>query len=273
MGYALRMRSRLNNNIVKIACLQQDIIWEQPDANRQLVEEAFEGIEADILVVPETFTTGFSDTMAAMAEEPEGPTLQWARTLAKRHDALFAGTWTVRENGLVYNRLHWVYPDGSYGYYDKAHTFRMSSEASQLAKGRRQATFEWRGWRIKPAVCYDLRFPVWLRQSNNLDYDLMLVCANWPASRHEAWSTLLRARAIENLCYVAGVNRTGTDGTGIPYSGNCAVVDFKGHDIAAATPDSQTLITADLDREALDRFREHWSFHIDADPFELKIEN
>ena len=259
----MRMRSRLT-----VACLQQDILWEQPEANRHLVEEAFAGVEADILIVPETFSTGFSDTMAAQAEEPEGPTLQWARTLAARHDTLFVGTWTVKENGLVYNRLHYVYPDGRYGTYDKGHTFRVSSEASQIARGRRRVVFEWRGWRIKPAVCYDLRFPIWLRQDAvdlPLDYDLLIVCANWPASRHEAWSTLLRARAIENLAYVAGVNRAGTDGTGIPYSGNSAIVDFKGHDIIAAQPDRQALITAVLDAEALDCFRERWPFYLDKD--------
>lgn len=261
----MRMRSRLT-----LACFQQDILWENPEGNRRLVEESFADCPdgTDILIVPETFSTGFSDTMAALAEEPGGPTLQWARALAARHDALFVGTWTVKENGLVYNRLHYVYPDGSYGTYDKGHTFRASSEASQIARGRRRVTFEWRGWRIKPAVCYDLRFPIWLRQDANalpLDYDLLLVCANWPATRHEAWSTLLRARAIENLCYVAGVNRAGADGTGIPYSGDSAVVDFKGFALAAATPGCQELITATLDAEALDRFRERWPFYLDKD--------
>ena len=255
----MRMRSRLT-----LACFQQDILWEQPEANRRLVEEVFSKVTADILIVPETFSTGFSDTMAALAESPEGPTLAWARSLAARHNALFVGTWTVKVDGLVYNRLHCVYPDGSYGYYDKAHTFRMSSEASQLARGTRRVTFEWRGWRIRPAVCYDLRFPVWLRNAP-LDYDLLIVCANWPASRHEAWSTLLRARAIENLAFVAGINRTGTDATGIPYSGNSAIVDFKGHDIVAATPGRQDLIVATLDPDALDTFRTHWPFYLDSD--------
>ena len=262
---------------MKVAFLQQDIVWENPKRNRSLVEEAFADIRADILIVPETFSTGFSDTMADYAEPPEGATLQWARSLAARKDALFVGTWTVREHGLVYNRLHYVYPDGSYGYYDKAHTFRMSSEASQLARGQRRVTFEWRGWRIKPAVCYDLRFPLWLRQATLgerngeavLDYDLLVVCANWPASRHEAWSTLLRARAIENLCYVAGVNRVGTDGVGIPYSGDSAVVDFRGNTVTACRPGEASVAVATLDREALQTFRQHWPFYLDANPFTL----
>lgn len=254
----MRMRSRLT-----VACLQQDILWEQPEANRHLVEEAFAGVEADILIVPETFSTGFSDTMAAQAEEPEGPTLQWARTLAARHDALFVGTWTVKENGLVYNRLHYVYPDGRYGTYDKGHTFRVSSEASQIARGRRRVVFEWRGWRIKPAVCYDLRFPKWLRNSVRSDvlgvmsYDILLVCANWPGSRHEAWTTLLKARAIENLCYVVGCNRCGIDAHGGEYTGNSAVVDYKGFILPGST--------MTLDKGRLDAFRQKWPLYLDFD--------
>ena len=253
-----------------IACFQQDIAWEQPAANHRMVEEALApvGTGADILVVPETFTTGFSDNMAAMAEPPEGDTYRFAHRMAQRHDALFVGTWTVAlgpEGSRVVNRLHWVKPDGSYGYYDKAHTFRMSSEAAQLERGTRREVFEWRGWRVKPAVCYDLRFPKWLRTANPPDYDLLLLCANWPASRHGAWSTLLRARAIENLCYVAGVNRVGTDGVGIPYAGYSAVVDYKGQDISTLAPAEAGVAVATLDRGALAAFRRHWPFFLDFD--------
>lgn len=253
-----------------VACYQQDIAWEQPDVNRHMVEEAFAslGCEADILMVPETFTTGFSDNMAAMAEEPEGETYRFAHRMARLHDALFVGTWTVKTGSgprRVVNRLHWVRPDGTYGYYDKGHTFRMSSEASQLERGTRRVIFEWRGWHIKPAVCYDLRFPKWLRNANPLDYDLLLLCANWPGSRHEAWSTLLRARAIENLCYVAGVNRVGTDGVGIPYAGYSAVVDYRGQDMAGCAPGQPAVFKATLSRDALDTFRQHWPFFLDFD--------
>lgn len=253
-----------------VACFQQDIAWEQPGTNRAMVEEAFAplGERADVLIVPETFTTGFSDNMAVMAEPPEGETYRFAHRMARKHNALFVGTWTVAvgegKKGVV-NRLHWVMPDGSYGYYDKAHTFRMSSEAEQLERGTRRAVFEWRGWRIKPAVCYDLRFPTWLRNANPLDYDLLIVCANWPESRHEAWSTLLRARAIENLCYVAGVNRMGTDGVGIPYGGYSAVVDYKGGDLAVLAPGRAAVVTATLDSRRLDTFRQHWPFFLDFD--------
>ncbi len=257
--------------MLTLAYYQQDICWENPEANYAKVAAAFDtairtaATAPDVLVVPETFNTGFGDNMAALAEEPHGTTWRFAAETARRHDALFVGTWTVREQGRVYNRLHWVRPDGSGGWYDKGHTFRMSSEASQVARGTSKEVFEWRGWRIRPAVCYDLRFPKWLRNANPLDYDLLILCANWPGSRHEAWSTLLRARAIENLCYVAGVNRVGVDGVDIPYEGYSAVVDYKGCDMACLAPGEAGVVTATLDSHRLDLFRQHWPFFLDFD--------
>ena len=260
---------------LNIALFQQNIAWENPQANFSKVAQAFDtalaGSHADILMVPETFNTGFGDHMARQAEPPQGPTFLFALDIARRYDALFVGSWTVKENGMVYNRMHLVRPDGSCDFYDKAHTFRMSSEASQLARGTRRLVSQWRGWNIKPAVCYDLRFPLWLRNSNDLNYDLLLVCANWPGSRHMAWSTLLRARAIENLCYVAGCNRVGSDGTGIHYAGCSAIIDYKGLPISeiqpslnADTPDD-SVITASLSASSLDAFRHHWPFNLDFD--------
>lgn len=284
-----------------IAYYQQDIVWEDPEANFRKAEEAFAhvGRKMDIMVVPETFNTGFSDNMAAMAERPEGPAFQFALRMARKHDALFVGTWTVAdtaEDGAagIFNRLHWVRPDGTYGTYDKGHTFRMSSEARQLRRGNSREVFEWRGWRIKPAICYDLRFPRWLRNSvapsdrlpgtpydrlrnceqidkatNDLDipldYDLLLICANWPATRRDAWQTLLKARAIENVCYVVGVNRSGTDGVGIPYSGDSAAIDCKGMAINSCQPDADQVRTATLSRHQLATFRRHWPFFLDFD--------
>lgn len=260
---------------MRLAIFQQPIAWENPDANFRLVESELATLSSpiDMIVLPETFSTGFSDNMARMADAPQGATLNFAHCMAARYNALFVATWTVRDAlGKVYNRLHWMQPDGKYGYYDKAHTFRMSSEASQLVAGCQSVCFEWRGWRIRPAVCYDLRFPVWLRNrydaaTQQLDYDLLLVCANWPASRHQAWSTLLRARAIENLCYVAGVNRVGDDGVGIHYAGYSAVVNYKGDDLLVCQPDMPIIQCVDIDRESLQTFRSHWPFFLDADSF------
>lgn len=258
-------------NDLRITFCQQYIVWGNPEANRRKVEEEMDSIprDTDLFVVPETFTTGFGSHMAALAESSEGgETLEWARRMAAKHNLLFVGTWIVKDEDRCYNRLHWVGPDGSYGTYDKGHTFRVSGEADQIARGTRQAVFEYKGWRIKPAVCYDLRFPKWLRNSADgrqptLDYDLLLVCANWPGSRHEAWSTLLKARAIENLCYVVGCNRIGTDQEGILYTGDSAAVDYKGFTIAESEGEQCT--SAILHKEALDTFRQHWPFYLDFD--------
>ena len=242
----------------------------------------------DLFMVPETFTTGFGDHMAAMAEPEEGPTLDFARETASRHNTLFVGTWTVHtvidgEAGIA-NRLHWVYPDGTYGYYDKAHTFRVSGEYDIISRGTQRKVFTYKGWRIKPAVCYDLRFPKWLRNNvecgehpdaaahsslithhSSLDYDLLLVCANWPGSRHEAWTTLIKARAIENQSYVLGCNRCGVDGVGGKYTGNSALIDYKGLPLAEATPSANQTVTATLEKDKLDTFRQRWPFYLDFD--------
>ena len=246
-----------------ITLYQQDIRWHEPEENRQRVESALAAApKSDIFVVPETFTTGFGEGMVGLAEEPDGDTLQWARRMAAQYDRLFVGTWIVREEDRCYNRMHWVRPDGSYGTYDKAHTFRVSGEYDVIARGTRREVFEWRGWKIKPAICYDLRFPKWLR-NDNMDYDLLLICANWPGSRHEAWSTLLKARAIENLCYVVGCNRCGIDGVGGSYSGNSAAIDYKGLPLAECT--GEETLTVTLDKERLDTFRQRWPFYLDFD--------
>lgn len=261
-------------NELTIAFYQQDICWEDPQANYAKVSQYLQQLSTpvDIIVVPETFNTGFSDNMARMAEFSQGATYQFALDIAKNYDALFVGTWTINIGNKVVNRLHWVQPDGTWGYYDKGHTFRMSSEASQLARGTERKVFEWRGWHIKPAVCYDLRFPKWLRNDplvpgelKGLSYDLLIVSANWPASRHEAWSTLLKARAIENECYVVGVNRVGTDGVGIPYSGDSVAIDFRGKEMAACEHAKEELKVVTLNKEAVDTFRNHWPFYLDAD--------
>jgi len=256
------------NDDLHITLFQQDIVWAAPEANRLRAAEALSDIPSgtDIFVLPETFTTGFGDHMASLAEPADGPTLHWARRQAALHNVLLVGTWIVRVGDRCFNRLHWVLPDGSCGHYDKAHTFRPSGEHEQISCGVERPVFTYKGWRIRPAVCYDLRFPKWLRNdglahslqpSSAAPYDLLLVCANWPASRREAWSTLLKARAIENLCFVAGCNRTGVDGVGGLYSGDSAVIDYKGF----AMPS----LSAALNRDALDAFRRKWPIYLDFD--------
>ena len=256
-----------------ITFFQQNIIWGDTEANRQCVEQMLASApKSDMFVVPETFTTGFGDHMAALAEEPMGPTLRWAQNMATKHNILFVGTWIVREGDKCYNRLHWIYPNGTFGWYDKAHTFRVSGEYDIISRGSRREVFEYKGWKIKPAVCYDLRFPKWLRNNvecgmrkEELSYDLLLVCANWPGSRHEAWSTLIKARAIENISYVLGCNRCGEDGVGGNYTGNSALIDYKGFPLAEAEPGSNQLVTVTLNKEKLDIFRQHWPLYLDFD--------
>lgn len=252
-------------NNLQISFYQQDIVWADPEANRRRVEAAMaDAPKSDIFVVPETFTTGFGDHMASLAEEQEGPTLLWACQMAKQYGLLFVGTWIVRDGDLCYNRLHWVFPDGTFGHYDKAHTFRVSGEFDIISRGSRREVFAYKGWRIKPAVCYDLRFPKWLR-NDHLSYDLLLVCANWPGSRHEAWTTLIKARAIENLSYVLGCNRCGVDGVGGNYTGNSALIDYKGIPLAEAKSGTDQIVTASLDKDKLDTFRQHWPLYLDFD--------
>ncbi len=279
-----------------ITIYQQDIVWGEPEANRRRVERALAAApQCDIFIVPETFTTGFGNHMASLAEPALGPTLRWAQQMAAQHNLLFIGTWIVSEGDHCYNRLHWVFPDGSYDSYDKAHTFRPSGEHDQISRGTDRRVFEYKGWRIKPAVCYDLRFPKWLRNdglahshepfpnqphpsdvpspssrgqmlASATPYDLLLVCANWPASRREAWSTLLKARAIENLCYVAGCNRTGVDGNGGLYSGDSAIIDYKGIPVSGSLDNGvEGTIAASIQLDKLQAFRQKWPLYLDFD--------
>ena len=280
VGNAFAQMSRLRLNADGCVSADEMRIKDQQKEREPQVDSC---CRPDILIVPETFTTGFGNQMAALAEAPEGPTLEFARQMAAQYDALFVGTWTVCEEGRVFNRMHLVRPDGTFTHYDKAHTFRMSSEATQVARGKKRIVLEWRGWKLLPSICYDLRFPVWLRNYPNiqnplasgseskvmLDYDVLLLSANWPSSRKEAWNTLLRARAIENLSYVVGANRVGIDGNAIAYSGDSVILDFKGAPLAEAQSNAAQVITATLHKERLQSFRQHWPFFLDADVTEL----
>ena len=259
------MSGNIQQHLV-VTLVQHDIVWMQPETNRRKLEQTIAGLpQSDIIALPETFTTGFGPGMERLSEKPDGTTLDWMRRMAAQSGALTAGSWIVDDGGRCYNRMHMVYPDGHYIKYDKAHTFRVSGEADIVAKGHERTVAEWKGWRLRPAVCYDLRFPTWLRNEvdTSLTYDLLLVCANWPSSRQEAWNTLLKARAIENICYVAGCNRRGADTGGTSYSGQSAIVDFKGMAISGA--DSTPYASATLDMEQLVHFRHKWPFHLDFD--------
>lgn len=261
---------------LRLALVQDATVWHDPVANRALygarVAEAAEG--ADLVILPETLLSGFSNDAAQQAERMDGPGVAWLRELAVRHGVTITGSLVIRADGQVYNRLLWATPDGALAHYDKRHLFRMAGEHQRYAAGGPRLIVELKGWRICPVVCYDLRFPVWLRnrhghtQPDGLDYDLLVCVANWPAPRRHAWMTLLRARAIENLCYVAGVNRVGVDGNQLPYAGDSAVLDMLGQPLCEAGARPQ-LLRATLSAQALHAHRSRFPAWMDADPFTL----
>ena len=254
---------------MKITLLQSNLIWEDKDANLQSFENQIQNInqKTDLIILPEMFTTGFSMHPEKWAEEHKGSTFKKMQNWAKSNQSAVLGSLIVKENNKYYNRAYFVFPDGTFQYYDKRHLFRMAKENEHYSSGNNRVIVEYKGWRIFPLICYDLRFPVWSR--NNLNYDLLIYVANWPERRSKPWKTLLQARAIENLSYVVGLNRVGKDGNGIEHSGDSALIDFKGDvlsNIQAHKTQSQTL---ELDKEALESFRRKFPAHADSDEFDI----
>jgi omega-amidase len=263
-------------NNLRISLVQGATIWHDPAANREYYGGLIAPLHGttDLVILPETFTSGFSNEALDTAETMDGATVAWMREQAARLDAAITGSVQIREDGGVYNRLLFVTPDGAVAYYDKRHLFRYAHEHERYAAGRARMTVEWKNWRICPLVCYDLRFPVFSRnrfdveRPGELDYDLAIYVANWPAARDHAWKTLLRARAIENLCYVAGLNRVGIDGNGIRYTGDSAVIDYVGHPVSECT-DMEVVTTSTLLGSELARHRQKFPAMLDGDRFEI----
>lgn len=255
---------------LRVTLVQQPLVWQDPDANRKRFENLLEPLagRTDLIILPETFTTGFTMEVERAAEPVAGPTTTWLQGLAHRLDAAVTGSVITVEQGRYYNRLLWAQPDGGLRQYDKRHLFRMGGEHEHFAPGRAAWTVEWRGFKVCPLVCYDLRFPVFSRRRADLDYDLLLYVANWPAARAYAWRQLLVARAIENQAYVAGVNRVGEDGNGIGHQGDSRLCDFLGQPLAdlGAPP---AVHTVELDLQPLRAFRERFPAQLDADRFTL----
>ncbi|MEQ1803648.1 MAG: amidohydrolase [Gammaproteobacteria bacterium] len=251
-----------------VTLLQTALAWHDPAANRAHFEDLVRSLpgKTDLIVLPEMFTTGFTMDVRAQAETMSGPTVGWLAGLARELDVALCGSLVIEESGRFHNRLVWMPPDGRPGHYDKRHLFRMAGEHEHFAAGERREVFALKGWRICPLVCYDLRFPVWSRGANA--FDLLLYVANWPAARRTAWQALLPARAVENQCYVAGVNRIGTDGKGIAYAGDSSLHDYLGQTLAdlGGAPGHATVT---LPFEALQRYRDKFPAWRDADPFQL----
>ena len=260
-------------NDLTVSLVQTLLYWHDPVSNRDLLTDLLAATLngpgfTDLIVLPEMFTTGFSMDAAAQAEPYPGPTLAWMQAQAAYYDAVVTGSVLSQAGGHYYNRLLWVRPDGSHSAYDKRHLFRLAGEHAVYRPGTALLLEEWRGWRIRPLICYDLRFPVWSRNTRAAPYDLLLYVANWPQARSEVWKALLRARAIENQTYTAGVNRVGTDGLGLSYEGQSALLDMQGNYLAQAG-NLQTVLTHTLRAAPLHQLRERMPFLLDADEFAL----
>lgn len=260
---------------LRISLVQGATRWHDASANRDYYGALVRSLkgQSDLVVLPETFLSGFTNDTLANAEVMDGAGLRWLRDLAREVGATITGSLVVREGDRCVNRLMWIRPDGTQAQYDKRHLFRMAKEHERYAGGNERLIVELNGWRICPQVCYDLRFPVWLRNrydrvANCFDYDLLLFVANWPSARRHAWRTLLRARAIENLCYCAGVNRIGVDGNELHYAGDSAVLDFLGQPLVELGFQEQT-VTLTLDPIALAAHRERFPAWMDADEFAI----
>lgn len=261
---------------LRVSLVQGDTRWHDPAGNRAYYGEKISHLRGltDLVILPETFTSGFSNDAIDSAEDMEGPTLAWMREQAAKLDAAVCGSVQLRVGKDVFNRMLFVTPGGDVQHYDKRHLFTFAKEHERYAAGNERLTVEWRGWRICPLVCYDLRFPVFARnrfdveRKDGPDYDLLIFVANWPAVRAYPWKTLLRARAIENLAYVAGVNRVGRDGNDIDYAGDSAVIDFLGHAVSECT-DEEVVSTTTLLRGELDGHRARFPAMLDADAFDL----
>ena len=253
---------------LNVTLVQADLFWHDAVRNREHFTAVIEDLKepTDLIVLPEMFTTGFSMDAPNLAETMDGDSVRWMREMAAGSNASVCGSLIIAENQQFYNRFICAPPTGDLLCYDKRHLFRLADEQDHYAPGGELITFDLNGWRICPMVCYDLRFPVWSRNRDN--YDLLLYVANWPDRRHHAWETLLRARAIENLSYVAGVNRTGCDGNSIPYIGGSSIIDYLGADLAILG-DREGTASAGLDREKLTAFRERFAFNKDADDFTI----
>jgi len=269
-------RFKLPMNPLHITLLQMDLAWHDPEANRQLAESMLQTLDGstDIILLPEMFTTGFTNDVETNYEMMEGKTQDWMHQMAHQYKAWIGGSLIIKEKGSYYNRFLMVDEEDIVVEYDKRHLFRMADEHDYYMEGEEFVRCEWKDWRLAPLICYDLRFPVWSRNKadheGRLSYDLLIYVANWPKPRIAHWEALLKARAIENQCYVAAVNRVGVDGKNIEYSGSSMIVNPFGEVIAYNSGD-QTVLSAALDPEPLIKFRTKLPFWKDTDNFEVFI--
>lgn len=256
-----------------VTLIQTDLVWEEKNLNLEILERKINAIQENthLIVLPEMFSTGFSMNPSALAEPMDGPTVNWMRNLAIRKKCILTGSLIIEEAGRYHNRLIWMLPNGQYGFYDKRHCFSLAGEDLHYSPGSKRLIASVNGWRVNLCVCYDLRFPVWSRQQKlegktQPEFDVLIYVANWPDRRISAWNTLIPARAIENQCYVIGVNRVGKDGHGITHTGYSQVSDPLG-EIRTMIKDSEGIETVRLERAFLEDVRTRMPFWKDADSF------
>ena len=266
-----------------ITIIQTNLHWEDKAANLKMLEEKINSIneKTEIIVLPEMFSTGFSMKPELLAETMEGETVQWMKRISAEKKIILTGSLIIEERGNYFNRIVWMLPNGQFGVYDKRHRFAYAGEDNHFSAGTKRLIASVKGWKINLLVCYDLRFPVWARQSSlstggegwgEAEYDVLIYVANWPERRVHAWKTLLQARAIENQCYVVGVNRVGKDGNDIYHSGESMLVDPMG-EVLYTKKDEEDIFTMTLDKEHLQTIREKLPFLKDADGFMILNDN
>ena len=256
---------------MKVSLVQPNTVWENKTENLRQLENLILPLfnTTDIVVLPEMFSTGFSMSPESLSEPPGKDTFAWMKRMAVKGNFGLCGSYMVREDNLIYNRFVFVSPEDAVWQYDKRHLFGMAGEQKFFSAGTDRVTFRFRDFRISPFICYDLRFPVWSRNRN--DTDLMIYSANWPVARKTAWTTLIRARAIENQCFVAGVNRVGTDGNGFLYYGDSMLINPSGEIITSAGSEQEGSVTGEISLNELSEFRAKFPFLSDADNFIINV--
>lgn len=252
-----------------IALIQTEMIWENAERNREMLGHKIEVLSTpvDIVVLPEMFSTGFTMEPHKVAETMDGPTVKWLKQIATHKKVAITGSLVIEEDGHYYNRLLFIEPSGKISKYDKRHTFTLAGEDKVYSAGTQKLIVDYKGWKICPLVCYDLRFPVWSRNQEN--YDVLIYVASWPAKRMVAWDTLLKARAIENMSYCVGVNRVGKDGNNHEYSGNSAAYDVLGERLDSIPVNKEAVEIITLDKQDLQAKRAQFNFLLDQDQFSI----
>ncbi|MBU3011643.1 amidohydrolase [Polaribacter vadi] len=258
-------------NELRVVGIQADLVWENPTKNLAFFDEKIRSLpkETDLVVLPEMFTTGFTMEPKNVAEKMNGKTISWMLKMAKENDLAITGSLVIEDDLKYYNRLVFVKPSGKIETYDKRHSFSLAGEDKEYTSGNKKLIVTYKGWKICPLICYDLRFPVWTRNTEN--YDVLIYVANWPIKRIKAWNTLLKARAIENISYTIGVNRTGTDANNYAYSGNSVIIDCLGDEISNLPKNEIGIIEATLIKSNQQKIREQLGFLNDKDDFNILL--